>query len=205
MIYLSVGGEPLTDGRADVASLHLTPTAVDGCSVIWSEQFRDNRGYFGETFHREDFFKAGLPAEWPQDNVSNSEEWVLRGLHIQRNNPQGKLVRCVKGCIQDICLDLRPESPTYLKYHMQLIKGGGSMYCPPGTAHGFLAMVPRTIVYYKCTTLYDKDSDGGINPFDPDLKIPWPCVSPIVSEKDRNLPTLKQWLEDPRGLKNVRN
>ncbi len=204
MIYFAVGGEPLTDGRADVASLQLTSTPVQGCQVIWSDQFRDFRGYFAETFNRKDFLNAKLPVEWPQDNISNSEAFVLRGLHIQRNNPQGKLVRCVKGTIYDVCLDLRPDSPTFLKYHMQMLHGGGSMYCPPGTAHGFLAMVPRTIVYYKCTSIYDVESDGGVNPLDPELKIPWPCTSPVLSEKDRHLPTLREWLEDQRGLSNVR-
>ena len=201
MLYSVVGGKPLTDGGANVAALRLIKTPVDGCNVIFTEQYKDDRGYFSESFNQEDYLKVGLPVVWPQDNVSNSNEWVLRGLHIQRKRPQGKLVRCIKGSVWDVCLDLRPESPTFMKWHGQLLNGGASMYCPAGTAHGFLAMVPRSIVYYKCTTLYDKDSDGGISPLDPELKIPWPIGGTmIMSEKDKGLPTMKQWLEDPRGI-----
>lgn len=188
-------------GGLTVASLRIFETAVHGCVSVWTDQFKDHRGYFSETFNRADYAKAGLPTEWPQDNVSNSNEWVLRGLHIQRKNPQGKLVRCIKGMIWDCCVDLRKDSPTFGKSHGQLLQPGHTLYCPPGTAHGFLAMAPRSIVYYKCTTLYDKESDGGIFPLDPDLKIPWPVSgTPVMSEKDRNLPSLKQWLNDPRGL-----
>lgn len=186
-----------------MASLHLTATDVEGCFVIYGEGFSDNRGYFTESFNRNEFLKNGLPVEYPQDNISNSHQWVLRGLHIQRKNPQGKLVRCIKGTVYDVCLDLRPDSPSYLNFHMQPLSGVGMMYCPPGTAHGFIAMDPRTIVYYKCTTLYDKDSDGGINPLDPELGIPWPSKNHVISEKDKGLPSLKEWLADPRGITNA--
>lgn len=184
-----------------MASLRLIPTVVQGCSVVVGTQFKDHRGYFSETFNRADFHEVGLPTEWPQDNVSNSSQWVLRGLHIQRKNSQGKLVRCVKGSVWDVCVDVRKDSPTFGLWHGQMLNGGDVLYCPPGTAHGFLAMVPRSIVYYKCTSIYDRESDGGINPYDPDLRISWPTDSPVImSDKDKGLPTLKQWLDDPRGL-----
>jgi dTDP-4-dehydrorhamnose 3,5-epimerase len=184
-----------------MASLRLTHTVIKDCYSLETGLYEDMRGVFMETWNRRDFIDAGLPINWPQDNISTSHKNVLRGLHIQRSNCQGKLVRCVQGSIFDVCLDLRRDSPSFLCWHGEVLTGGKALYCPPGTAHAFLALEPESIVYYKCSTLYDKASDGGICPLDPLLKIEWPSSEDlIVSLKDQNLPTLEQWLADPRGI-----
>jgi dTDP-4-dehydrorhamnose 3,5-epimerase len=123
-------------------------------------------------------------------------------MHIQRKNPQGKLVRCMRGRIFDVCLDLRLDSPTFMQWHHEILLGAKSMYCPPGTAHGFVALEPDSVIYYKCTTLYDKETDGGIYAFSQALAPHWPIPRDLVimSEKDQRLPTIDQWLEDPRGI-----
>lgn len=187
-----------------MASLHLSPTNVNDCVLIDSPIFRDDRGMFAEAFQIKHFGEIGLPTVWPQDNISSSQKLVIRGLHIQRKNPQGKLVRCTNGLIWDVCLDLRPLSPTFMKHHAVMLYPGRAMYLPPGTAHGFLALEPHSSIYYKCTTLYDRDTDGGVNPFDPELNIKWPApeIGAIMSEKDRALPMAAKWLEDPRGTWN---
>lgn len=179
-------------------------TGVKDCFVIEQKLFEDMRGFFLETFKEKDFHKIGLPTYWPQDNQSGSKQDVLRGLHIQRRNPQGKLVRCTHGAVYDVCLDLRKESPTFLRWHGEILTGGKSMYCPPGTAHGFLALEPDSVVYYKCTSLHDPETDGGLQALDHELGIKWPLPPNglIMSQKDKELPSLKQWLEDPRGLWN---
>lgn len=176
--------------------LRVSETRVHGCWVVETRLFEDMRGTFVETWNARDFAEVGLPLEWPQDNVSSSKKDVLRGLHIQRTNPQGKLVRCTNGAILDLCLDLRTESPTFLKWHMERLEAGRALYLPPGTAHGFLALVEQSVVYYKCTTLYDRESDGGVNVWDEEIGLPheFTLWTSIMSDKDRNLPNMRDWL-----------
>jgi len=179
------------------------PTVVNGCFSLNWQQFEDHRGVFFEAFNEQAFRETGLPTHWPQDNISLSKASVLRGLHIQRNNPQGKLVRCISGRILDVCVDLRPDSPSFGLWHAELLEGSKALFCPPGTAHGFYS-ITESVVYYKCTTLYDKESDGGINPLDPKLAIPWEMYTPgfdktILSDKDLKLPTLREYMERYNG------
>jgi dTDP-4-dehydrorhamnose 3,5-epimerase len=183
------------------SNLTITKTEVDGCLVVENGIFTDQRGAFFECWNRQQFIAAELPIEWPQDNFSVSHIGVMRGLHIQRTNPQGKLVRCFRGSVLDICLDLRAESPTFLKWHCEILRGGKALYLPPGTAHGFLAQEPESIVYYKCTTLYDGASDGGVNWADKSLDLHLLVTDlRIRSEKDKGLPSIAEWCADPRGL-----
>lgn len=182
------------------ASLRVSETPVKGCLVVETSLFEDMRGTFVEGWNADTFREVGLPLHWPQDNISTSYQNVVRGLHIQRFNPQGKLVRCAEGAIIDVCLDLRPDSPSFKKWHIERLEAGRALYLPPGTAHGFLALAPRNVVYYKCTTLYDRETDGGINVLSGnwvlDMKLP---PELIMSDKDKNLPSMEQWLADPRG------
>lgn len=184
-----------------MSRLHLERTEVEGCYIIEAPVFEDHRGSFMETFNAQDFLDVGLPTIWPQDNIGVSKMNVVRGLHIQRANPQGKLIRCISGMIFDVCLDLRRNSPTFGKLATAELKAGNpgrSFYCPPGTAHGFLAQWPESVIHYKCTTLYDKASDGGIFPFDRPLRHIWPIdpARAIISEKDQRAPGLHRWLEE---------
>lgn len=187
-----------------MSRLRLTETSVSGCKIIEPRVFEDHRGSFMEAFNEADFKEAGLPTHWPQDNIGISNKNVIRGLHIQRKNPQGKLVRCVRGALFDVCLDLRRDSPTYGKWHAETLFGAKSMYCPPGTAHGFLALQADSVIYYKCTTLYDGETDGGICPMDGLILPHWPIdpTKVILSEKDKKLPGYKAWVNDPLGVWN---
>lgn len=175
------------------------PTKVEGVRIINSSVFEDSRGFFETAFHVEQFKELGLPTEFPQDNISTSFQGALRGMHIQRENPQGKLIRCVSGVIWDVWVDLRPDSPTFKKWECLSLRSTAStsVYLPPGLAHGFFCVTPVATVHYKCTTLYDKESDGGIIWNDPETAIKWPFDSeftPLISGKDANLPTMAEYL-----------
>lgn len=182
-------------------ALKVAETSIEGCWTVKNDVFRDDRGTFLETWNSKDFSEVGLPIKWPQDNVSVSHRTVMRGLHIQRRKPQGKLVRCLRGSILDVCLDLRDDSPTFKRMHIEILQKGQGLYLPPGTAHGFLALSNQSVVYYKCTTLYDKNSDGGVNFMSVDQQIMGGLNGTfIMSPKDMGLPMLEDWLDDPRGL-----
>jgi dTDP-4-dehydrorhamnose 3,5-epimerase len=131
-----------------------------------------------------------------QDNESRSRRGVLRGLHFQRAHPQGKLVRAVLGEVFDVAVDLRPGSPTRGKWHGVTLSGErhNQFYIPPGCAHGFLVLSEEAVFAYKCTDFYHPEDEGGLLWNDPDLGIAWPDtgVEPILSEKDRRYPTLRE-------------
>jgi dTDP-4-dehydrorhamnose 3,5-epimerase len=180
--------------------LELEPLHIQGAYLITEQPFTDNRGTFMEAFNSERFALCGLPAMFPQDNLSTSVAGTLRGLHIQRNNPQGKLIRCLQGVIYDVLVDLRFDSPTFGKHLMVELSHHRkrALWAPPGTAHGFYSPTD-SVVYYKCSTLYDQKTDGGINPFDPELRIAWPERHVIISKKDQALPIMRTWLENTHG------
>lgn len=175
-------------------------THIQGCKLITFPTFKDHRGEFYESWNNLTYINAGLPTKWDQDNVSISKAGAIRGLHLQSFEPQGKLVQAIKGKIIDVCLDLRPYSPTFGQHFKAELsdENRAALYAPPGCAHGFYS-ITDSIVYYKCTTTWDKRTDGGVNPFDPELGIEWPSNECIISEKDKNLPTLKQWQEAKNG------
>lgn len=177
--------------------LKITKTPVDGCYEIMGKRHTDPRGYFEETFNYKDFLAEQMEWAYLQDNCSVSNQNVLRGLHIQTRHPQGKLVRCLYGAIFDVCVDLRPTSPTFLKHHAVVLSDTEpkSMWCPPGTAHGFLALSHEAMLYYKCSTVYDPSSDGGVLWCDEDLGIKWPIETPILSVKDANLPRVRDFMD----------
>lgn len=173
---------------------------VSGAFVIKHKTFSDNRGDFFENFNNKTFSKFLGIETFNQSNLSRSVQGVIRGLHIQKNNPQGKLITPVHGSIFDVIVDLRPESPTFKQHYGVLLSSlsGTALYAPEGCAHGFLTMSEVSIVHYLCTSTYDEYTDGGINPLDPELKIRWPFgkeFTPILSGKDRKLPTLEQYLK----------
>lgn len=181
--------------------MKVTDSHLKDCKIIEFDSFVDQRGVFYETFNEKEFERMKLPLEWAQDNLSESRSQVLRGLHLQTKNPQGKLVRCIKGEILDVAMDLRPDSPTFKEWHMVKLthQNRKAFWVPPGFAHGFFS-VTDSIVYYKCTTLYDKESDGGINPLSV-KEIPWPSRKCIMSEKDKNLPKVDEWVRKHYGIK----
>ena len=155
--------------------------------LIQPKVFGDERGYFLESWSKKSYQKIGLDIDFVQDNQSLSQKGVLRGLHFQ-NPPfaQGKLVRVIKGAVVDIAVDIRKESVTYGRHFCVKLSEENKkiFWIPPGFAHGFVALEDDTIFSYKCTDIYNKDSEGSLLWNDPDLNIHWGVQNPLVSEKD---------------------
>ncbi len=163
--------------------------------LVETKVFPDDRGFFFESFKASDFEKGNLPTHFVQDNFSFSKKDVIRGLHYQKDpKAQGKLVSVLKGSAWDVAVDIRRESPTFLKWvGLELNDQNHAMlYIPPGFAHGFLSLTEDVLLLYKCSNEYDPQADAGIRWDDPDLAIPWPVKRPILSEKDRHLPLIHQ-------------
>jgi dTDP-4-dehydrorhamnose 3,5-epimerase len=160
-------------------------TGLPGVVVIELRAFADERGYFMETYQKERYRAAGLP-DFVQDNVSRSIRGVVRGLHYQHPSAQGKLVSVLEGEIFDVALDIRSGSPTFGCWVGEVLSANNrrQLYVPEGFAHGFCATSEAALVLYKCTFLYDASYEGTVLWSDPDLAIPWPIATPIVSQKD---------------------
>ncbi|MEM0135100.1 MAG: dTDP-4-dehydrorhamnose 3,5-epimerase [Thermoplasmatales archaeon] len=168
-------------------------TEIPEVKVIEPRAFPDERGYFLESFKKSDFHAMGIDRDFRQDNHSFSVAGTLRGLHFQRPpHAQGKLMRVVRGNIMDVAVDVRTGSPTFGKYvSMELSEENHRiLWVPEGFAHGFLA-ITDTVVLYKATSEYNKASEGGLIWNDPDVDVKWPSVSPVLSKKDRQWPTLE--------------
>lgn len=166
-------------------------TKIKDLYIIETTAFGDNRGYFMETYNKEDFEKAGLTMNFVQDNQSFSTKGVLRGLHFQKKHPQGKLVRALKGEIFDVAVDLRKDSPTYLQWEGVLLteENKTQFYIPEGFAHGFLVLSDEAIFTYKCTDFYHPEDEGGLKWDDKEIGIKWPIDNMdniLLSEKDKN-------------------
>jgi dTDP-4-dehydrorhamnose 3,5-epimerase len=162
--------------------------------LIEPEVFRDGRGLFLETYKYSDFAESGIKEQFVQDNYSKSFKGVLRGLHFQKNpDAQGKLVQCVKGKIFDVAVDIRKGSPAFGHcVSVELSEENNLMlYVPSAFAHGFVVLSETAGVIYKCTREYSPEGDRGIIWNDPDININWPVKDPILSEKDKKLPFLK--------------
>lgn len=162
--------------------------------LVKSDKFYDDRGYFMELGKISEFKALGLPDDFPQYNMSYSKKDVIRGLHYQHGEfAQGKLVYLVAGNVRDVFVDMRPDSPTYKKYQFVDLTGEDNvmLYIPPGFAHGFSVQSDEAYFLYACTKEYTKSAEGGIRFDDPTLNIDWKVLTPIVSDKDRQLPFLK--------------
>jgi dTDP-4-dehydrorhamnose 3,5-epimerase len=173
--------------------MQVSQTTLRGVQMIRQKRHGDDRGWFAEVFQARDYRAAGLPGEFVQDNQSSSLQGVLRGLHYQVGQQQGKLVRVLSGHIWDVALDLRRASPTFGRwegFHLQPVNAEGEMellWIPEGFAHGFLVLSPSTEVLYKTTEFYEPASERCILWNDPALGIAWPLegIEPVVSAKDR--------------------
>lgn len=173
----------------------VSETELDGVLIIEPKVFGDNRGWFMETYSRRDFENAGITAEFVQDNRSfSSKKGIIRGLHFQRNPMcQAKLLTCLKGEILDVAVDLRKDSPTYKKWFSVKLTAENKkqIFIPKGFAHGFLTLTDDVEIMYKCDELYSPECDGGIRFDDPEIGVEWGVENPILSEKDKNAPYLK--------------
>lgn len=168
------------------------PTALADVTVVEPDVFRDERGFFLETYSQEKYARGGIVGTFCQDNHSRSSRNTVRGMHAQRQHPQGKLVRVLIGSILDVVADIRRGSPTYLKWIAVELSDDNfrQIYVPPGFAHGICITSELADVEYKCTDYYDPADELRIAWNDPAIGIRWPIDNPILSDKDRHAPTL---------------
>ncbi|NDC29396.1 MAG: dTDP-4-dehydrorhamnose 3,5-epimerase [Bacteroidetes bacterium] len=177
--------------------MKITTTPIEGLLIIEPQVFKDERGYFYESYNIHKFREVGIHENFIQDNQSLSQKGAIRGLHFQAAPfEQGKLVRVVQGAVIDVVVDIRKASATY-GHHFNIELTGENMlmfYIPAGFAHGFETLADNTIFQYKCTNVYNKSSEGGVLWNDPDLNINWQTKEPIISIKDQELPTFNTFV-----------
>ncbi len=172
--------------------MEIVPTELPGVLLIQPKVHRDERGFFLESFRADAMRAAGVPVDFVQGNHSRSVKGTLRGLHFQRHPGQAKLVRCTRGAVWDVVVDIRPRSATFGRWMAQLLddEGHQQLYIPVGFAHGFCVLSDVADFIYRVSNYYDPVTESGIAWNDPDLAIPWPDPQPILSKRDLDLPRL---------------
>lgn len=173
--------------------MKFTPAPLDGVVVVEPDVFRDERGFFLETFHARKYESGGIAGPFVQDNHSRSRRGILRGLHAQRTKPQGKLVRVIEGSVFDVAVDIRRGSKTFGRWFGVELTAENflQLWVPPGFAHGFQVRSDVAQVEYKCTEFYDAKDEIAIAWNDPDVGIEWPDLSPTLSAKDAGAERLR--------------
>lgn len=184
--------------------MKLIETKLKDCYILEPDRFGDNRGWFSESYNKKVFEDLGLNYDFVQDNESfSAKKGVLRGLHFQ-NEPytQAKIVRCTRGAVYDVAVDIRHDSPTYgMWVGVELSEGNGrQLLIPRGFLHGFQTLTDNVKFAYKCDNYYNKESDGGVMYNDPDIGVVWPIEDPILSEKDKHHPKLKELVKERGNL-----
>ncbi|HQQ73785.1 MAG TPA: dTDP-4-dehydrorhamnose 3,5-epimerase [Pseudomonadales bacterium] len=171
--------------------MRVIETALPGVLILEPKVFGDNRGFFQETWRADTYSNIGIPP-FVQDNHSRSAKGVLRGLHSQRTRPQGKLVRVSRGTVFDVAVDINPYSATFGQHVGVELSDSNhrQFYVPPGYAHGFCVVSDHADFLYKCTEYYQPGDEIGVLWNDPAIGIQWPVSEPLLSDKDRALPTL---------------
>jgi len=185
--------------------MNVIETSLSGVLCVEPRRFRDTRGYFFETFRRDRYEDLGLPGDFVQDNVSFSGRGVLRGLHFQNPQPQGKLITVLQGEIFDVAVDIRVGSPTFLQWTGMMLsaENGRQLMIPEGFAHGFVVTGDSALVLYKCTSLYRPDCESSLAWNDPAIGIDWPLDAPVLSDKDRDAPIVANSAERLPRFENV--
>ncbi|HEX8824025.1 MAG TPA: dTDP-4-dehydrorhamnose 3,5-epimerase [Archangium sp.] len=173
--------------------MKISETELPGVLLLEPKRFGDDRGFFMELFHAKRYADAGLPGPFVQDNFSRSAKGILRGLHFQQPQAQGKLVQVFAGAVYDVAVDIRRGSPTFGKWVGVELSADNrrQLWVPAGFAHGFCVLSESADFHYKCTDFYSPATEHGIAWNDPDLGIPWPVKSPLLSPKDSAAPRLK--------------
>lgn len=167
--------------------MKLIECSIPGLLILEPKAFGDARGYFMETWNQARYHEAGLPENFVQDNVSFSRKGILRGLHFQQPNPQGKLLQVLQGEVFDVAVDLRRSSPTFGHWHGLTLSSENRLqfYIPPGFAHGFAVTGETALFHYKCTGFYSPKDEVTLRWDDPQVGVRWPFDSPALSEKDQ--------------------
>lgn len=181
-----------------MGQINVTTCDIEGLKVIEPKVFGDDRGYFFESYNYNDYAAAGITEQFVQDNQSASKKGVLRGLHFQKEFPQDKLVRVIRGEVFDVAVDLRKDSKTYGKWFGVVLseENKKQFFIPKNFAHGFLVLSDYAEFAYKCTDFYHPNDEGGLIWNDPDIGIEWPLqegVELIMSEKDQKWPGIKEF------------
>lgn len=174
--------------------MRVVETKLEGVLIVEPRVFEDERGSFVESWNAKRYAELGIEGEFVQDNVSVSKRGVIRGLHFQEPNPQGKLVSVLYGAVYDVAVDVRPDSPTFGQWvGVELsAEGGRQLWIPEGFAHGFQALQDGTVFSYKCTGYYAPRDEQSVRWDDPELGIRWPLADQIVSAKDAAAPLLTE-------------
>jgi dTDP-4-dehydrorhamnose 3,5-epimerase len=169
------------------------PTRLEGPILLAPDVHGDGRGFFAETYRAAEWVEHGIEEEWVQDNQSRSRRGTLRGMHFQTSPGQAKLVRCARGRILDVVVDIRPESAAFGHWESCVLDDERlhQLYIPVGFAHGFCVLSDTADVVYKCSSYYDSRSEAGFAYDDPEVGIEWPDLEPIVSDRDRLAPSLR--------------
>ena len=178
--------------------MDVLPTRLDGPVLLAPRVFGDERGFFLESWRAQEWARAGVAGDFVQDNHSRSRRGTLRGIHFQTHPGQAKLVRCARGRIFDVVVDLRRGSPTFGQWEGTVLDDAEhrQLWVPVGFGHGFCVLSETADVVYKCTSLYDPATEAGIRFDDPDVGIEWPEMELLYSERDRTAPTLAEIAED---------
>ena len=173
--------------------MKVLPTELEGALIIEPKAHGDNRGFFLETFQKKRYAEAGINVEFVQDNISFSVRHTLRGLHYQEPHGQAKLVQVLDGEIYDVAVDIRNGSPTFGQWAGVLLSSENrrQFFLPQGFAHGFCVVSQTALFMYKCSDYYAPECEAGIRWDDPDLAIPWPVRTPVLSERDAAFPLLR--------------
>jgi dTDP-4-dehydrorhamnose 3,5-epimerase len=180
--------------------IRVIPTKLEGVLLVETSFFRDERGFFLESYSQRRYAAAGIDVTFVQDNHSRSAQGVLRGLHYQdRRAPMGKLIRCTQGSVFDVAVDLRVGSPTFGEWVGVELSAEqmNQVYIPPGFGHGFAALSPVADLQYKCTAYYAPETEGCIAWNDPDIAIRWPVSAPTLSKRDQQGMSLRAYRENP--------
>ena len=174
--------------------MNVIETDLPGVLIVEPQVFGDERGFFMESWNGRRYEDAGLPGRFVQDNLSYSAHGVLRGLHFQNPQPQGKLVSVLRGEVFDVAVDIRVGSPTFGEWTGTTLSAGNKrqFYVPPDFAHGFVVTSEVALFFYKCTDYYAPSSEGIVLWNDPEIGIEWPVESPTLSERDRAAPPLRE-------------
>ena len=175
-------------------SMKVEKTTIPDVLILTPKVFDDERGFFMESYNQNIFKNVGISLDFVQDNHSKSSQGVIRGLHFQKKNPQGKLVRCIQGEILDVMIDIRTDSPTFgqhlaVKLNQENKK---QVWIPPGLAHGFSVLSETAETLYKVTEFYNHQDEAGIHWNDPELAIDWQVKNPQLSKKDQDLPLFQK-------------
>jgi len=178
------------------------PTAIDGLIYLEPQVFKDDRGFFMESYNRPRYQALGIGIEFVQDNHSSSRKGTVRGLHYQSSPGQAKLLRCTRGTIWDVAVDLRPESSTFGKWQAFELDAvlHRQLFIPTGFAHGFCVLSEEAEVQYKCSSVYVAATESGIAWNDLDLAVAWPVTNPVISARDQGNESFAAFKARAKGL-----